>query len=751
MSKNISSALLTDIQRNVSTLATCMVITRKDGKPYYLTNHDEDIVFEGHTYVHSVPFSVSAIDSGSQLSVDNTEVTLYADPDIFPKAQFDDGLFDHADCEIFQLSYETPSNGRMTMRKGWFGEIKGNKNNVIKITVTGLLKTLDFEVGRTYQPSCDADLGDSRCKVAIDQKQLRSTKNAYSAGDWVYNYDTSLMTAITVTNPSFEVDGPVDATDPITGWTKGDGTGVFVNDEATEPGTLEAIGTLNPVTGTYALYGFRDATDDDNGFESYVYQDISLTGAGISSTDIDDGKISLGYFVDVATNVYTLDPLKLRVELTDSNGDFVATFDTRPIFLPTTGDWYERALVFPVYPNARTARIMIFFKKEDGAVANCAADNVRMYYWDHTVQTPYDDAVHRVARLVTFDDRSVYKYINFSFEAQGTVANANNPTINGWTTGAGNWWQVVSSVGSPSLAAEDDDYFLAGGDDGSASQKDYTITQTRPVSQIPLLTAARVLLGKYVGKLSVNVGFFGNPSTSKATVKLEMLNSSNVVIDTYYAINNSNFSNTPSVWINQEVVFAVPALTHSFRITLIAHSPTGDSYARVGFDDVKMYLFDAERPAKHDPISTNPILASTALDTVSGSYTLDGRIIWKAMPTYVQYDEVATVTDRKTFTGTAITGAAGTYETGTIWWISGANAGLKNVVRIWTSGTKTVKMYFKQPFDIAAGDRFIYIRSCQRRFLDDCQLVFQNQINFRGFPHLPGKLRSATAAENEAG
>ncbi len=76
MSKTIPSALLTDIQRNVTTTATCVVITRKDGKTIRITNHDADLVIEGNTYRHDIPFVISAIESGSQLSIDNSEISI---------------------------------------------------------------------------------------------------------------------------------------------------------------------------------------------------------------------------------------------------------------------------------------------------------------------------------------------------------------------------------------------------------------------------------------------------------------------------------------------------------------------------------------------------------------------------------------------------------------------------------------------------------------------------------------------------
>jgi hypothetical protein len=730
MSKSVSANLLTDIRKNVTSLATCIVITRRDGKPYRLTSYDEDITFEGHVYRSDVPFTIAAVDSGSQLAIDNTELGLFLDGTVFTLDQFADGLFDHAEVEVFQLDYENLSHGRMTMRKGWFGKAERGQNKMVRVTLTGLLKILDFETGRYYQPTCDADFGDSRCKIAIDQKQILSARNSYGIGDWAIKYDTAAMTAITLTNAGFETSNVV-AGGNIPGWTEGDGHGFKVS----------TSGDVSPPEGSRCLYGDADATDDASGFESYIYQDVDLVAGGVAAVDIDDGKISLGYFALVAQTFYTLDPIRLRIELLDSTGEHVAAFDTRYMYLPTENSWYERALVLPVYPNARTARLFIYSKKEDGGVTNVAVDNVRLYWWDHTTGTPYGDAIHRAVRLLNFDRKQTWSPANGSFQAQAAVANANNPTITSWTTSG--WWQTTSTLGA--LSSDHGSLFLAGGDDGTGVQRTNTVTQTFTLAAVPGIDTARVLLGKIVGRFSVDIAF---DNTSTATAKIEFLNNVGATLDTFYALNDSNYAT--GVWAANTADFGVPALTVSVRITLESKSPVGSGNAAVGFDDVKFWFYDAERPVKGDPLSSQPS-ANTVLDTTAGSFTIDNKIVWKAMPSYLNYDEVASVVDRKTFIGTNIAGADGTYETGVIWWISGSNAGLKNVVRVWTSGTKRIKMYFRQPYDIQPGDRFIYIRSCQKRFLEDCSLVFQNQVNFRGFPHLPGKLTLATEAENATG
>lgn len=742
MSKTISAALQSDIQNNVVTLSKCLVITRRDGKSIYMTNHDEDIVFEGKTYRHDIPFIVSAIESGSQLSIDNTELTLACDEVIFKKNHFENGLYDHAECTLFFVDRENPSHGKMVMRRGWFGRIERNENKVIRITVTGLLKILDFEIGREYQPSCDADLGDVRCKVAINQHQIYSNYNPYNAGDWVYYYDPALMTAITLINPSFEADGARTEAQAITGWTKSDGAAFFVAADNDSP-TYGVVSTSVAEHGTYSLWGSQDATAGSSGAEQYVYQDVALVAGGIAGADIDAGKISLGLFALVGQSIYLLDPIRLRVELTDASGEFVAAFDTNYLRLDTFEEWRERALVFPVYPNARTARIYLYMRKEDGIVFNAHFDNVRLYWWDHTAGTPYDDVVHRLTRIVAYDERALYKPKNATFEQNGAVANALSPAIASWTT-TGSWWRVVTGLGS--LLPQDGSYFLAGGNDGGASQQTYTITQTRLLVTDWRLDASRILLGKYVGRCTCRVGFAALNNT--ATVKLEFLDNSNVTLTTEYLINDSNYGATLD-WDTLQEEFVVPALATKVKITLQAKSPTGSGHAQAAFDDLKFYFYDAERPVKTDPVAGQGNTA-TVFDTTVGGFTLDGGLVWKGMAVFAKYDTVAAVTDRRTFQGTLITGSAGTYETGTIWWISGANAGLKNVIRTWNSGTATIQMYFNMPNDITVGDRFIYVRSCQRRFTEDCLGVFQNSINFRGFPHVPGKLRGETAAESVA-
>lgn len=741
MSKSIGASLLSDIRRTVTTLATCVYIRRKDGKEFRLTSHDHSLKVEGDTYTADVVFQIAAIDSSSMLSVDNTEITLACDEVLFKKQDFEVGLFDNADCQIFFCDYNNLNHGKITMRRGWFTKIVRNQKKIMQITVAGLLKILDFEVGRYYQPSCDADFGDTRCKVAVDRSQAYDRLNPYHIGDWVYYYNTDLMTEIALINPSFEDQGPVGFTTQITGWRRTPGSSLSVSSSPAP----------SPEGGSYVLVGGEGGTASI-GLDHTVYQDIDLVAAGIDPTDIDDGKISLGLFTDFIQTLYLLDPVRMKIELQDVTRKQIAVQDSGYFTLDKPDTWRGRAHVTHCWPDTRYVRVSISLRQDDGILLNAAADNVRLYWWDHTEGNPYLDTVHRLTRIAAFDSTTEVKPLNNSFEANSIVANANNPTITGWTTGSGNWWRTATSLGSSNQLQVSNDsagaVFLSGGDDGSGIQKEYTITQDVTKAQLKL-DNARLLLGKYVGRFSLLVGFYG-PTAGTATVQMEILDVSNVVIYSELLLNDEN-SGVTGLWSTVASLFVLPALTNKIRITLKAKSDPSESAARVGFDKVAFNIIDVDRPSKTDPFVASGNGANTDWDQTPGAYTIDGNLIWKGMDCYQKYDVVSAVTDRKTFNGTSIDGISGQYVTGLIQWVSGQNVGLKNVIRLWDPVDKELKLYFKSAFPIEVGDRFTYVRACQRRFQEDCQTIFQNQVNFRGFPHLPGRLRNATDDENATG
>jgi uncharacterized phage protein (TIGR02218 family) len=78
------------------------------------------------------------------------------------------------------------------------------------------------------------------------------------------------------------------------------------------------------------------------------------------------------------------------------------------------------------------------------------------------------------------------------------------------------------------------------------------------------------------------------------------------------------------------------------------------------------------------------------------------------------------------------------FRAGRLTFTSGANAGLSVEVKDHRSdGAVTIELWQAMPGPILVGDRFAITAGCDKRF-ETCKSRFNNTVNFRGFPHIPG-------------
>jgi uncharacterized phage protein (TIGR02218 family) len=82
--------------------------------------------------------------------------------------------------------------------------------------------------------------------------------------------------------------------------------------------------------------------------------------------------------------------------------------------------------------------------------------------------------------------------------------------------------------------------------------------------------------------------------------------------------------------------------------------------------------------------------------------------------------------------------ADGCFSAGKLTFTSGTNAGLGIEVKSHSKGAAvTLDLWQAMPEPIAAGDTFTVTAGCDKRF-STCHDRFNNVVNFRGFPHIPG-------------
>ena len=171
----------------VTSLQVCWRLTRRDGIEILGSEHDLDITISTGDYVGvylaHAGITGSDVRSTSDLSVDNLEITGALVPSTVTgdtsdtsdtstltlldvsAADIEAGLLDNAEVVTFQVNSTDPDLYQLVMRSGWIGNITRTAEGKYTTELRGLTQALSQGICRTYGVTCDAELGDSRCRV----------------------------------------------------------------------------------------------------------------------------------------------------------------------------------------------------------------------------------------------------------------------------------------------------------------------------------------------------------------------------------------------------------------------------------------------------------------------------------------------------------------------------------------------------------------------------------------------------------
>lgn len=94
------------------------------------------------------------------------------------------------------------------------------------------------------------------------------------------------------------------------------------------------------------------------------------------------------------------------------------------------------------------------------------------------------------------------------------------------------------------------------------------------------------------------------------------------------------------------------------------------------------------------------------------------------------------IVDNGDFMASALTQAVGFFDWGVLTWTSGNNTGLRMEVKQYPD-IGHIQLVLPMPHTVQLGDAFTVYRGCNKT-LATCKAVFNNVINFRGEPHVPG-------------
>jgi uncharacterized phage protein (TIGR02218 family) len=146
------------------TLARCIRINTVFGVTYAFTSHTRDLTIGEDVYLSLQGFQISDVRFSEFLVPGTLTVSAFLYPD-FESAVIN-GFLDNAAVDVFTINYMNLNLGKIIESTGRVGEIT-RMDGLIQVEVRGLAQVLDTKIGRIFSPSCDADLGDSRCRVQI--------------------------------------------------------------------------------------------------------------------------------------------------------------------------------------------------------------------------------------------------------------------------------------------------------------------------------------------------------------------------------------------------------------------------------------------------------------------------------------------------------------------------------------------------------------------------------------------------------
>lgn len=160
------------LAQETTTLCRCWKLARRDGVEMGFTDHDRPLRFGGVDFTPETGFSGTAVETSLGLSVDNQEAMGALRSDAITEKDVLRGLYDGAEVTRWVVDF-TDVETRVKLSVGVVGEIRRG-DVAFEVEILGRTDALNQPVGRVFQRSCDAQLGDARCGVALEGEFRKS-------------------------------------------------------------------------------------------------------------------------------------------------------------------------------------------------------------------------------------------------------------------------------------------------------------------------------------------------------------------------------------------------------------------------------------------------------------------------------------------------------------------------------------------------------------------------------------------------
>lgn len=163
--QTLAPDLAAQLAGGATTLCRCWLLTRRDGEQLGLTDHDAPLQFDGATYQADAGMRASALERNHHLAQEGMEIFALLSAEELREEDLLRGLYDGASLSLWLVDWENPGT-RVRLTQGRFGKVR-RAGSGFQVELQGASADLHQERARVFRKSCDATLGDARCRVQL--------------------------------------------------------------------------------------------------------------------------------------------------------------------------------------------------------------------------------------------------------------------------------------------------------------------------------------------------------------------------------------------------------------------------------------------------------------------------------------------------------------------------------------------------------------------------------------------------------
>lgn len=171
--RDIDPELQARLDTGATTLCRCWVLTRQDGVQMGFTDHDNDLQVGDVLCRAATGMIAGALDRTTGLAADNGQALGALSDAGITEADIAAGLYDAARVQQLLVDWQRPDL-TLSVFVGRIGEI-ARGDGAFEAELRSLADDLGKPSGRTIAATCDAQVGDARCGVNLNDPQFRAS------------------------------------------------------------------------------------------------------------------------------------------------------------------------------------------------------------------------------------------------------------------------------------------------------------------------------------------------------------------------------------------------------------------------------------------------------------------------------------------------------------------------------------------------------------------------------------------------